>query len=169
MSLSLPLFMPFRTHHSSTFNYYQNAPVYMMTLIQIKHTFDTSIHLAYQEPKEIHTLAEIKLQNLPISNVASTDPFPFLSAEGVRALHRELFSKDVLDNCSFHTRPGSVQLRGMATQYAPFTDQFWTSLEVLGIVSNLAGVDLIPVLDHEICHTNVQLGSEGLDGVKTHR
>lgn len=98
--------------------------------------------------------------------MASTDPFPFLSAEGVRAFRRELFSKEVLDNCSFHTRPGSVQLRGMAPRYAPFTYQFWTSPEVLGIVSELAGVELIPVLDHEICHTNVQLGADGLDGVK---
>lgn len=33
-------------------------------------------------------------------------------------------------------------------------------------MSKLAGVDLIPVLDHEICHTNVQLGPDGLDGVR---
>lgn len=84
----------------------------------------------------------------------------------MRAFRRELFSKDVLDNCSFHTRAGSVQLRGMAPRYAPFTYQFWTSPEVLEIVSKLAGVDLIPVFDHEICHTNVQLGPKGLDGVR---
>lgn len=29
----------------------------------------------------------------------------------------------------------------------------------------MAGVDLIPVVDYEICHTNVQLGDGGLDGV----
>lgn len=109
---------------------------------------------------------DIKLESSPISQVASTDPFPFLSTEGVRAFRRELFSKDVLDNCSFHTRPGSVQLRGMAPRYAPFTHQFWTSPEVLGIIKDLAGVDLVPVFDHEIAHTNVQLGPKGLDGVK---
>lgn len=54
----------------------------------------------------------------------------------------------------------------MAPRYAPFTYQFWTSPEVLGIVSQLAGVDMIPVVDHEICHTNVQMGPDGLDGVK---
>ena len=122
--------------------------------------------MAYQKPKAIHTLSDIKLENSPISEIASTDPFPLLSAEGVRAFRRELFSKDVLDNCSYKTRPGSVQIRGMAPRFAPFTYQFWTSPEVLGIVSNLAGVDLIPVLDQEICHTNVQLGPEGLEGVR---
>jgi hypothetical protein len=106
------------------------------------------------------------LEKSPISEAASTDPFPFLSAEGVRAFRRELFSKDVLDHCSYKTRAGSVQIRGMAPRFAPFTYRFWTSPEVLGIVSNLVGVDLIPVMDQEICHTNVQLGPDGLEGVR---
>jgi hypothetical protein len=53
----------------------------------------------------------------------------------------------------------------MAPRYAPFIHQFWTSPEVLGIVSSIAGIDLVPVVDYEICHTNVQLGDGGLDGV----
>ncbi|KAJ5215215.1 uncharacterized protein N7498_001622 [Penicillium cinerascens] len=116
--------------------------------------FDPSIHLAYQKPKKIHTLSDIKLENSPISEIASTNPFPFLSAEGMRAFRRELFSKDILDNYSYKTPP----------RFAPFTYQFWTSPKALEIVSNLAGVDLIPVLDQEICHTNMQLGPEGLEG-----
>jgi hypothetical protein len=54
----------------------------------------------------------------------------------------------------------------MAPRFAPFINSFWKSKEVLEIVSRLAGVELVPVLDHEICHTNVQVGPEGLDGVK---
>ena len=65
-----------------------------------------------------------------------------------------------------HTRPGSVQIRGMAPRYAPFIYQFWHSPEVLKIVSDLAGVELVPALDYEISHTNVQLGPEGLDAVR---
>ncbi|KAJ5106955.1 hypothetical protein N7456_003630 [Penicillium angulare] len=128
--------------------------------------FDPKVHLAYQRPKAIHTMEDIKLQPSPISQVASTDPFQLLSNEGVKAFRRELFSKNVLENCSFPTRPGSVQLRGMAPRYAPFTYQFWTSPEVLGIIKDLAGVELVPVFDHEIAHTNVQLGPKGLEGVK---
>lgn len=131
-----------------------------------KQLFDPSIHLAYHRPAKIHSLTDLKLDESPISPVGSTDPFPFLSAEGVRAFRRELFSKEVLDNCLYSTRPGSAQLRGMAPRFAPFAHQFWTSREVLKIVSDLAGVDLVPVMDHEICHTNVQLGPDGLDGVK---
>lgn len=128
--------------------------------------FDPAIHLAYKRPSAIHTLADLQLEDSPISSVGSTEPFPFLSAEGVRAFRREIFSKDVIDNCMWHTRPGSVQIRGMAPRYAPFIHQFWHSPEVLGIISDLAGVDLVPVMDYEISHTNVQLGPGGVDAVK---
>ncbi|GAD98222.1 hypothetical protein NECHADRAFT_17752 [Paecilomyces variotii No. 5] len=128
--------------------------------------FNPDKHLAYQPPARTHTLKDLHLDDSPISPIGSTDPFPFLSAESVRAFRRELFSPDVLANCMYHTRSGSVQIRGMTPRYAPFTHGFWTSPEVLGIMSSLAGVDLVPVMDHEIAHINVQLGPNGVDGVK---
>ena len=65
-----------------------------------------------------------------------------------------------------HTRPGSVQIRGHAPRYAPFIREFWNSPEVLEIVSKNAGIDLIPVMDYETGHVNVQLGPDGIAGVK---
>ncbi|OAG35480.1 hypothetical protein AYO21_10361 [Fonsecaea monophora] len=129
-------------------------------------TFDPVKHLTYAPPKKIHTLEDLCLPPSPISQVASTDPFPLLSEEALLEHRRELLSDDVLNSCMYHTRDKSVQLRGMAPRYAPFIHQFWTSPEVLKIVSDLAGVDLVPVMDFEICHTNVQLGPEGLAGVR---
>ncbi|KIW84889.1 hypothetical protein Z517_00277 [Fonsecaea pedrosoi CBS 271.37] len=131
-----------------------------------RRTFDPVKHLTYAPPKKIHTLEDLCLPPSPISQVASTDPFPLLSEEALLEHRRELLSDDVLDSCMYHTRDKSVQLRGMAPRYAPFIHQFWTSPEVLKIVSDLAGVDLVPVMDFEICHTNVQLGPEGLAGVR---
>ncbi|OQV05662.1 hypothetical protein CLAIMM_10359 [Cladophialophora immunda] len=128
--------------------------------------FDPVKHLAYVPPKKIHTLEDLCLPPSPISQVASTDPFPLLSEEALLEHRRELLSDGVLNNCMYSTRPESVQLRGMAPRYAPFIHQFWTSPEVLKIVSDLAGVDLVPVMDFEICHTNLQLGPDGLAGVK---
>ncbi|PVH79588.1 hypothetical protein DL98DRAFT_420166 [Cadophora sp. DSE1049] len=125
--------------------------------------FNASKHLAFQSPSKVISLADIHLPDSEISPVASSVPFPLLSAEAIKQHRKELFSKDVIDNCAFATRPGSVQLRGMAPRYAPFVHQFWTSPEVLGIISNIAGVDLVPVMDYEICHTNVQLGPGGMD------
>ena len=65
-----------------------------------------------------------------------------------------------------HTRPGSVQIRGMAPRYAQFIPEFWHSSEVLKIIRDNAGIDLIPVMDYEICHVNAQLGPDGVDGIK---
>ncbi|KIW88539.1 uncharacterized protein Z519_11108 [Cladophialophora bantiana CBS 173.52] len=128
--------------------------------------FDPAKHLAYVPPKKIHTLEDLCLPPSPISQVASTDPFPLLSEEALLEHRRELLSDEVLNNCMYSTRAESVQLRGMAPRYAPFIHQFWTSPEVLKIVSDLAGVDLVPVMDFEICHTNLQLGPDGLGGVR---
>ena len=51
-------------------------------------------------------------------------------------------------------------------RYAPFINQFWTSPEVLSIISSIAGVDFARVMDYEICHTNVQLGTRGVEALK---
>ena len=129
-------------------------------------SFSASKHLAYEPPSSVLTMKDLGLEPTELSPVATTEPFPLLSHEAVLAHRAELFSKPVLDNCLHATRPGSVQLRGMAPRYAPFIHQFWNSPEVLKIVSDVAGVDLIPVMDYETSHTNVQLGPGGIDAVR---
>lgn len=128
--------------------------------------FSPAKHLAYSPPSSILTMKDLALEPTALSPVATTEPFPLLSHEAVLQHRRDLFSKDVLDNCLHHTRPGSVQIRGMAPRYAPFIHQFWHSPEVLKIVSDIAGVELVPAMDYEISHTNVQLGPGGLDAVR---
>jgi len=127
--------------------------------------FDARKHLAYQPPAQILAMEDLAYPPTPLSAVASTVPFPLLSHEAVLQHRREIFSPEVLKNCIHHTRPGSVQIRGMAPRYAPFIHSFWNSPEVLKIISENAGVDLVPALDYETCHTNVQLGPGGLDEV----
>lgn len=127
--------------------------------------FSPAKHLAYSPPSSILTMKDLGLEPTELSPVATTEPFPLLSHEGVLQHRRELFSQDVLDNCLSQTRSASVQLRGMAPRYSQFIHQFWHSPEVLKIVSDVAGVELVPALDYEICHTNIQFGSGGLDAV----
>lgn len=129
-------------------------------------SFSAQDHLEYVPPSKILSMQDLGLEPTPLSSIATTEPFPFMSHEAVLQHRKELFSEDVLNNCMHHTRPGSVQIRGMAPRYAPFIYQFWHSPEVLKIVSDLAGVELVPALDYEISHTNVQLGPEGLDAVR---
>ncbi|KAL4788941.1 hypothetical protein BDV19DRAFT_383512 [Aspergillus venezuelensis] len=128
--------------------------------------FDPAKHLAYSPPSSTLRMEDLALEPTPLSPVATTEPFPLLSHEAVLAHRRELFSPEVLENCLHHTRPGSVQLRGMAPRYAPFIYQFWHSPEVLKTISDVAGVELVPAMDYEISHTNVQLGPDGVNGVK---
>ncbi|KAF7554889.1 hypothetical protein G7Z17_g2627 [Cylindrodendrum hubeiense] len=129
-------------------------------------TFDASKHLAYSPPARILTMEDLQLENTPISPIAASDPFPLLSYEAVLEHRRELFSPEVIDNCLHRHLVGSAMLRGMAQKYTPFIQSFWNSPEVLAIVSNIAGVDLVPAMNYEICHTNIQLGSDGLEGVR---
>ena len=128
--------------------------------------FNASKHLAFSPPSSVLTMKDLSLEPTNISPIATTEPFPLLSHEAVLAHRRELFGQQVLDNCLHHTRPGSVQLRGMAPRYAPFIGQFWNSPEVLKIISSIAGADLVPVMNYEVSHTNVQIGPGGLDTVR---
>lgn len=128
--------------------------------------FDPSRHLAYSPPERILKMEDLAQNPTELSSVAHTDPFPLLSYEGILAHRREIFKQDTLDNCLHHTRPGSIQIRGLAPRYAPFIHSFWHSPEVLKIVSENAGIDLVPVMDYEICHVNVQMGPDGVEGLK---
>jgi hypothetical protein len=129
--------------------------------------FDSAKHLAYSPPSKVLTMKDLGLEPTALSSIATTEPFPLLSHEAVLQHRRDIFSKDVLDSCLHHTRPGSVQIRGMAPRYSPFIHQFWHSAEVLKIVSDIAGVELVPAMDYEISHVNVQLGPGGLEAVRS--
>lgn len=129
-------------------------------------TFDAKKHLSYVPPARNLQMSDIGLEPSPISAFAASEPFPLLSREAILEMRREIFSKPVLDNCLHATRPGSVQIRGMAPRYAPFIHSFWHSPEVLRIMSENAGVELVPAMDYEICHVNVQLGLGGIEAVR---
>lgn len=128
--------------------------------------FDAAKHVAYSPPSQILMMKDLALEPTEISPIASTIPFPLLSFDAVLQHRREIFSPEVLDNCLHYVRPGSVQMRGMAPRYAPFIHAFWNSPEVLKTISDIAGVDLVPAMDYEISHTNVQLGPGGVKGVR---
>lgn len=48
----------------------------------------------------------------------------------------------------------------LLARYAPFVYDAWKSPEVLGIISKIAGVDLVPAMDWEIGHVNISVKSE---------
>lgn len=128
--------------------------------------FDASKDLEFAPPSSILTMKDLALEPTALSPIATTEPFPLLSQRAVLQHRKELFSPEVMDNCLFHTRPGSVQLRGMVPRYAKYVHEFWNSPEVLKIISEIAGVDLVPVMDYETSHVNVQLSAGGIEEVR---
>lgn len=62
--------------------------------------FDSTKHLAYVPPKHKYTMESLGLGGRGISEIGITEPFPLLSPEGVKALRRDIFRKDVIDGYS---------------------------------------------------------------------
>ncbi|KAL3963602.1 hypothetical protein ACCO45_000606 [Purpureocillium lilacinum] len=129
--------------------------------------FDAPRHLSFSPPSSVLTMKDLCLEPTALSNVATTEPFPLLFSRGRSP-----------------APPGALQPRGAGQlpalhaarvrpaarhgpRYAPFIHKFWHSPEVLKIVSSIAGVDLVPAMDYEVSHTNVQLGPGGLDAVRS--
>ncbi|KAJ9496912.1 hypothetical protein LTR67_005598 [Exophiala xenobiotica] len=129
--------------------------------------FDPAKHLRFQMPEKTYTLDDLKYDTKQaVGHVAATDPFPLFSREAIIEMRRELLSERTIKNCMTYTRPGSVQIRGAAPQYAPFVYEAWTHPETIKAVSQVVGLPVKINIAQEIGHTNVQLGPDGLEGLK---
>jgi hypothetical protein len=126
---------------------------------------DPAKHIAAQKGVEILKMKDLNPNfTSPISEHAAAQ-IPLATREAVIEMRRELFSREVLDNCLHSTRPGAVQLRGHSPRFTKFIYDFWHHPQVLEAVSRAAGVDLVPAYDYEIASTNVQLGPDGIAGL----
>jgi hypothetical protein len=126
---------------------------------------DPARHIAAQTGGEILKMKDLNPNfTSPISEHAAAQ-IPLATREAVVEMRRELFSREVLDNCLHSTRPGAVQLRGHSPRFTKFIYDFWHHPQVLEAVSRAAGVDLVPAYDYEISSTNVQLGPRGIAGL----
>lgn len=141
--------------------------------------FDPAKHLAYAPPKNKLTMEELGLKGKGVSEIGVTEPFPLLSAEGVRALRGDIFSKPILDNfcawttldvpqsplCSCHgtipfrfstdsvvsSKLSSCQVRGMGTDgRAKFIADLWSHPDTIRACSEAAGMDLVPIMPYEV-------------------
>ncbi|KIW99394.1 uncharacterized protein Z518_11382 [Rhinocladiella mackenziei CBS 650.93] len=126
--------------------------------------FDAEKHLAYTEdPKRLSTKDLGLPEDVGISPVAVSEPFPLFTEEAIRIMRSEIFANEVWENCLHSTEFASCQLRGHCPKYAPFMYDAWKDPKTLSIVSKIAGVDLIPVIDIEIGNINVSVQDPGED------
>ncbi|TFK56366.1 hypothetical protein OE88DRAFT_1616414, partial [Heliocybe sulcata] len=123
--------------------------------------FTPSKHLAYNGAAEVLTMEDLGLpKDSGISPIAVSQPFKLFSEDAVHEMRREIFKPEVMENCKYSSNIAACQLRGYAPKYAPFTYDAWTHPDTLRIISSIAGVDLVPVMDFEVAHVNFSVKSE---------
>jgi len=102
-------------------------------------------------------MVELGHEKAGVSPIGVSEPFELFTPQAVRTMRNEVLSDEVWDNCRFSSSLAACQLRGMAPKYAKFVYDAWTHPETLRIISSIAGVDLIPVMDYEIGHINISV------------
>ncbi|KAF9874000.1 hypothetical protein CkaCkLH20_08372 [Colletotrichum karsti] len=122
-------------------------------------------HLAFEPPKNIVTMKEIGLEGHGISKNAVSDPFPLFTKDAMLQMRAELFDDWTLENCRFATDLTPNLIRGLKPEMAPFCFDAWLSPEVLRIVSEVAGVELVPAFDYEIANVNISINDQNIPTV----
>ncbi|KAJ0382268.1 hypothetical protein COL922a_012915 [Colletotrichum nupharicola] len=106
-------------------------------------TFNPDQHPAFvEEPKKL-TLKDVSLpEDIGISPVACSEPFPLFTEEAIQTMRQEIFTTEV---------------------YAPFMDQAWNNPKTLEVISKVAGVDLIPNIQYEVGNININIQKAASD------
>ncbi|KAJ0314098.1 hypothetical protein Brms1b_007249 [Colletotrichum noveboracense] len=106
-------------------------------------TFNPDQHLAFvEEPKKL-ALKDVSLpEDIGISPVACSEPFPLFTEEAIQTMRQEIFTTEV---------------------YAPFMDQAWNNPKTLEVISKVAGVDLIPNIQYEVGNINISIQKAASD------
>jgi len=79
--------------------------------------FDPDKHLAFEEPKYIHTMEDIGLPaSNGVSNFAVSEPFHLFTEEAVDLMREEILAKEVQEKYSWTSDIAPKQLRGYAPQ-----------------------------------------------------
>ncbi|KAL9077314.1 MAG: hypothetical protein Q9157_003408 [Trypethelium eluteriae] len=122
--------------------------------------FDPNRHLSFATPPEVFSMEDLGLEGVGVSPVAVSQPFQLFSEEAVEQFRAEVLNPEVMTKCRFQSNLAACQLRGYSRKYAPFIYDAWNNSETLSIISKIAGVDLIPVVNFEIGHVNFSVKSE---------
>ncbi|KAL0263045.1 hypothetical protein SLS55_002020 [Diplodia seriata] len=126
--------------------------------VEKRESFNPSKHLVFQAPEKIYTMKEIGLEGNGISPNAVSEPFPLFSDEAIRQMRAEIFSDASMEQCQYASTFNKNMVRGMGPDRAPFIYDAWYSPEVLAKISQVAGIELVPVLDFDVGNVNVSIG-----------
>lgn len=120
--------------------------------------FDPEVHLSYS-PGVQKSMSDLGVSNpKSISNVGCALPFPLFTEEAIDIMREELLRSEVFEKCAYSSDivgKSSTQIRGWTKDHGSFTDAAWKHPATIKAVSEMAGVELVPVFDYEIAHANV--------------
>ncbi|CAD6448068.1 4b165af3-a11f-449d-9a36-0b7041e3eaf1 [Sclerotinia trifoliorum] len=126
--------------------------------------FHSESHIQYEEPSYIHSMEEIGYSATSgVSPIAVSEPFRLFTEEAVNIMREEIFDKEVQEKYSYTSDIAPKQLRGYAPDHGKFIYEAWKHPETLAIISKIAGVDLVPVMDYEIGHINLSVPGKRKD------
>jgi hypothetical protein len=75
--------------------------------------FCPETHLSFAQSPKTLTLSDLGLpDDVGISPVGVSDPFPLFTEEAIRIMRSELFTTEVWENCMHSTEFASCQIRG---------------------------------------------------------
>ncbi|KAL3468342.1 hypothetical protein BJX64DRAFT_282520 [Aspergillus heterothallicus] len=152
---STPLPDPVASSHFDGFN--ATGPSSTSTRV----SFDPSKHLRFTPPSKVYSMEDLGYsRSRGVSPIGVSEPFPLFSAEAIEHMRREVLSDEVFSKWKYSSELAQCQLRGYAADCAPFVYDAWKNPETLGIISKIAGVDLVPAMDFEIGHVNLAVYSE---------
>ena len=79
-------------------------------------TFDPAQHLSFKEYPQIHTMDEIGMNHIGVSNTAGSEPFQLFTGAAIAEMRAEVLSLPVLKNCQYSSNIAQCQLRGYSSK-----------------------------------------------------
>lgn len=79
--------------------------------------FEASKHLNFTPPSKVYTMKELGYDdNVGVSPVGVSEPFPLFSEEAVQQMRKEVLSEKVWSHYRFSSNLAQCQLRGFASE-----------------------------------------------------
>ncbi|KAI9893967.1 MAG: hypothetical protein M1814_004737 [Vezdaea aestivalis] len=126
-----------------------------------KFVFDAEKHLSTETLPKVYTMEELGLADEKgVSPIGVSEAFSLFSFEAIEAMRSEILCQEVFDNHHFQSNASTCQLRGFAPKHTPFVYDAFTHPKTLSIISRIAGLDLVPVMNYELGHVNISVKTE---------
>ncbi|KNG87868.1 hypothetical protein ANOM_003867 [Aspergillus nomiae NRRL 13137] len=119
--------------------------------------FDAEKHANFKFPQRIITMKDIGLEGVGITSTAISEPLTLFTIEAIRQMRAEIFSRQVLEKYQVGSDLATNMIRGYCPEKSSFIYDAWNSPAVLGALSNIAGIELVPAMDVDIGHVNISV------------